>query len=261
MSDVFEITARAHALTSHLALRELPGREAVANNPLTVRGTGGGHLVVFRFGAAVTFGMDPAEEAALLEELGERASDAWEKHGREEVTVRVDPDCSEGADAQGRVQIQALDVGRMQVVANVLAKSAALSYYEERVTGVFDQVEALAERLRRARRATRTRKLLGQIGDVLVTQARMVGRVEVSEKPEMAWDAPILDRLYERLAVEFELRDRDRALSRKLELISDIAGTYLDLIHNRQSLRLEWYIVLLIVFDICLGLWEKFWPH
>ena len=43
---------------------------------------------------------------------------------------------------------------------------------------------------------------------------RMVGRVEVAEKPEIVWDDPRLDRLYERLATEYELRDRDRALSR-----------------------------------------------
>jgi uncharacterized Rmd1/YagE family protein len=78
----------------------------------------------------------------------------------------------------------------------------------------------------------------------------MVGRVEVGEKPAMTWDEPELDRLYERLAQEFELPDRDRALTRKLEVISDVAGTYLELLDTRKSHRLEWYIVILIVAEI-----------
>ena len=45
----------------------------------------------------------------------------------------------------------------------------------------------------------RRRSLLSRISDVLSIQARTVGRVEVSEKPELTWDRPDLDRLYERL--------------------------------------------------------------
>jgi uncharacterized Rmd1/YagE family protein len=86
----------------------------------------------------------------------------------------------------------------------------------------------------------------------------MVGRVEVTEKPEITWDDPKLDRLYERLSIEYELRERDRALSRKLELISHTAQTYLNLLQHRQSLRVEWYIVLLIVVEIVLFIYDLF---
>jgi uncharacterized Rmd1/YagE family protein len=98
--------------------------------------------------------------------------------------------------------------------------------------------------------------LVREIGEVMLIRTRMVGRVEVSEKPEITWDDSELDRLYERLATEFELRDRDRALSRKLELISDVASTYLELLDTRKSRRLEWYIVILILVEIVLFVWE-----
>lgn len=107
----------------------------------------------------------------------------------------------------------------------------------------------------------RPNDLLREIGDVLLIQMRTVGRVEITEKPEITWDEPELDRLYERLAIEYELRDRDRALSRKLALISTTAETYLELLQNRQSIRLEWYIVILIVIEIVLIVYELFWQH
>ena len=80
---------------------------------------------------------------------------------------------------------------------------------------------------------------------------------QLTEKPEITWDRPDLDRLYERLAREYELAERDRALTRKLDLVASTAGTYLDLIHTRQNLRLELYIVLLIVFEILFTLGER----
>jgi uncharacterized Rmd1/YagE family protein len=80
----------------------------------------------------------------------------------------------------------------------------------------------------------------------------MVGRAEVGEKPEITWDAPELDRLYEKLAKEYELRDREQALARKLDLISQAANTYLRLLSDRRTLRVEWYIVILILAEIIL---------
>jgi uncharacterized Rmd1/YagE family protein len=147
------------------------------------------------------------------------------------------------------------------VVADVLAKSAVLTHYEERVASVFDRIERLAQRLGQGARPIGGSDLLREIGSVLLIQARTVGRVEVTEKPETTWDDPELDRFYERLAAEYELRERDVALSRKLELVSRTAETYLDLIHNRRSLRVEWYIVILILVEILLILYDLFLVH
>jgi uncharacterized Rmd1/YagE family protein len=56
-----------------------------------------------------------------------------------------------------------------------------------------------------------------------------------------------------RLADEYELRDRDRALDRKLEIISRTVETLLGLVQTRSSMRVEWYIVLLIVAELMLA--------
>jgi uncharacterized Rmd1/YagE family protein len=144
-------------------------------------------------------------------------------------------------------------------VSHVLAKSTVLAYYEERVAAVFDRIECLASDFQRGvRRPSYGRELLRQIGDVLLTQAQTVGRVEVTEKPEMVWDDAALDRLYERLSAEYELRERDLALGRKLDLIARTAQTYLDLLQNRQGLRVEWYIVILILVEIVLILYDLY---
>jgi uncharacterized Rmd1/YagE family protein len=39
-------------------------------------------------------------------------------------------------------------------------------------------------------------------------------------------------------------------------VISRTAETYQDLLQHRQTLRVEWYIVLLIVVEIVIILWE-----
>jgi required for meiotic nuclear division protein 1 len=76
----------------------------------------------------------------------------------------------------------------------------------------------------------------------------------VLEKPDVLWEHPELERFYARLRDDYELRERERALNRKLELISRTVATLLELIQNRRSLRVEWYIVALILFEIALTL-------
>jgi required for meiotic nuclear division protein 1 len=83
----------------------------------------------------------------------------------------------------------------------------------------------------------------------------MVGRVEVEEKPDVLWDHPELERLYARLEDEYEVVERSRAMERKLALISETAGTLIELVHNQRSLRLEWYIIGLIGLELLLSLY------
>ncbi|WP_342239006.1 hypothetical protein [Inquilinus sp. OTU3971] len=74
------------------------------------------------------------------------------------------------------------------------------------------------------------------------------------EKPEPLWEFPELERLHARLEAEYELRDRARALDAKLDLLSRSCETLIGLVQARRSLRVEWYVVFLIVAELCLSI-------
>jgi uncharacterized Rmd1/YagE family protein len=104
----------------------------------------------------------------------------------------------------------------------------------------------------------RSKELIHRIGATLLIQQMLVGRVEVNEKPETLWEHPELEKFYLKLEDEFEIAERNSALQKKLELISLTAETQLELINKSHSLRVEWYIVILIVVEIFLTLYEMF---
>ncbi len=58
------------------------------------------------------------------------------------------------------------------------------------------------------------------------------------------------------VAILFRILERYTALNRKLELVSRTVETALGLLQARRSLRVEWYIVILIVFEILLTLYQ-----
>ena len=59
--------------------------------------------------------------------------------------------------------------------------------------------------------------------------AKLVGRVQMDDTPELLWDRPDLERLFARLRDEFEIIERFTALNRKLGLVSRTVETALGL--------------------------------
>jgi required for meiotic nuclear division protein 1 len=214
-----------------------------------------GLAMLFRYGVAVLFNVTEAEQKVWLKELKERIEKPYRRHESEDTQVLVSAK-AEGVSAEG-INLADASLPRLQVVATVLARSVSLAWYEAAMATAFDVVEPLARELDKPRASGRVlREVLRHIGSSLLTQQKMIGRVEIADKPDILWDQPELERLYARLEDEYELGERLATLERKLELIERTAETTLDLVQARRTLRVEWYIVLLIVFEVMLTLYE-----
>jgi uncharacterized Rmd1/YagE family protein len=252
------ITARALLIGRHLDLRRLTHVEPLGHTPLTIRVGRSGRAVLLRYGALVLFDVDPMAEAAFVDQLRPFVTEPLEAPETEELTIVVDPTRGDVM-ARDRLVLADLDVTRLQVVADVLGKSVLLADQESQVARAFDRIEPLGEELQRTGRGARSaRQLVRHIGETLQIQHRLVGRAEVGDKPEGTWERPDLERLFLNLESEYEIRERQIALERKLTLINDTAGTLLDLLQSKRSLRVEWYITILIVVEIVLTLYELF---
>jgi required for meiotic nuclear division protein 1 len=252
-----QLVARALLLGERLDTRGLEHQDTLGLAPLIARVDEGGIAALFRYGVVVLFNVAPAAERALLGRLAPLISDPYDPPESEEMRIVVRTEAEDQIDVTGVLSLRELNVERLQLLADILAKSLILAHYETRIAAAFDRIEPLAEILQRSGRAgSQGRLLLRQIGNVLLVQQKMVGRVETGEKPELLWDHPELERLHGRLAEEYELRDRDRALDRKLDVISRTVETLLGLVQQRSTLRVEWYVVLLIVAEIVIAVYS-----
>jgi len=244
---------RALLLGERLDTRAFERDAPLGVAPLTVEIPDGRVAVLFRYGAVVLFGAPAAALDSFVAALTPLVTAAFPVPERDDARLLVRPEADQHVDLAGNIFLRERTTEGLQVIADVLAKGLVLSHYETRIADIFDGIEPLAATLREKGRAgARSKELLRHIGDVLLMQQKMVGRVETGEKPELLWDHPELERIYVRLAEEYELRDRDRALDRKLDVISRTVETLLGLVQTRSSLRVEWYIVLLIVAELLL---------
>ncbi len=258
-ADREQISARALFVGQRLELREFEKSKRLASNPLVLTVGSDGCAVLFRYGVVVLFGLTSVEEVSFLDNIKPFINSPLGELESEELDVHLQLNQNQNEGMVGKtVVVKSFTVERLQVIADVLAKSVVLANYEARVAISFDKIEPFAEKLRaEGSGGQQARDFIKHIGDTLIMQSKMVGRAEVADKPEVLWEYPELERFYLSLETEFEIRERHIGLERKLELISRTAETLLDLLHNRRSLRVEWYIVILIVVDIIVSLFGK----
>jgi uncharacterized Rmd1/YagE family protein len=254
-----ELSVRALQLGERIETKGLEREDAFSSVPLAFHTDGGGTAVLFRSGGAVFIGLNPIDEERLIRGLGERVIEPLTDRETESVRLIVRPDEETLLSPAGDLQIKSADNDRLLLIAEALAMSVALAYDERRIAVAFDRITQVAEDLQERHLPSRGQgAMLEQIGEALLIRQRLAERTDLDDKPDVLWDHPELERFWARLVDEYDLTQRGRAISRKLEVIRDTADTLTDLMATRTSHRLELYIIALIGIEIALSLYDTF---
>ncbi|GLH80130.1 hypothetical protein SSBR45G_50390 [Bradyrhizobium sp. SSBR45G] len=257
-STVPQLAGRALQIADRINTAGFEG-QVLSAAPLAVRVGETGIAVVFRYGVVVFIGLSAAEEIAFLDQLSTRLFGPIAPHEEETAKVQVARESDEPIPVGGPILVKELSLERLLIVADALAKSVVLGRSEREIANVFDTIEPFASELATLGRTSKSRvAMLKLLGEALLVQHRVSGRVAVGEKPDVLWDRPDLERLYARLEDEYELKEREDTLNRKLAVIAETATTLADIIDAKRSLRLEIIVVILIACEIVLGFYEIF---
>lgn len=244
----------------YLAVARMPGAKLttaeVRDDPTVQRAAASGLTFVFRYGVAVTFtnmhqSLD-ALDAVLKPHVGERA----ESIEVESVGLTIRPDAGDRLMPGGDLVLADASIERLQLVATVLSQSVVLARSETLVSDVFDRSALIITDLRETGRTRLPiNAAMKLVGNVLAARHRLMGTVQVGERPDMLWDFPELERLYVRLEAEYEIGERAEVLDRKFTALGDFATALLDIVQQKRSFRLELAIIALIAVEALLALW------
>lgn len=242
---------RALLLSDRIDTSNLEHDGVVSTTPLTYKFGKAGFVTLFRYGVVVTSCLTAQEEEEVLRRLRPRLVRPISPAEEESLVIEVLPDKDDQILPGGPMILKTLTAEHLVVIADALSKSVVLAHDEREVASVFDLVEPFARELADSGHVGAGRRtILKHIGNALLVQQRVSGRVAVTDKPDVVWDRNDLDRLYARLEDEYELKERAEALSRKLLVIADTAEVLTDIIDTKRSLRLEIIIVILIAVEL-----------
>jgi uncharacterized Rmd1/YagE family protein len=230
--------------------------EAISTSPFMLRLGSGGFAALFPYGTVVLIGVSYAEEEAFLQKLGDRVE------SRLETPLVVVSEIEIGAGEKitaDFIMVRDLSPPPLVVIADALAKNAALAFEETEVRNVLEALEPFADDLADTGRLPRDRRrMLRTVGHALRIHHRLLDRVEVEERPEFLPGSDEIDRLHERLADAYHFKKRAKALSRKLDVIEVMTTALTEMLDAQREVRVEALIVLLIAVEISIYIYDLF---
>ena len=251
------VTARALLVGDRIDTAGLERSDLISTAPLSFRAGAQGVVTVFRYGVITFVGLTTLEEDEVLRSLSPRIKSEFTRRDEETAIIEQSDERDDQVPPGGPIFVKTLSAERILVIADALAKSTVLAHDEREVAAVFDRIEPFARELAdKGQTPGGRRAILRHIGNALLVQHRVSGRVAVAEKPDVLWDRPDLERLYARLENEYELKERADALNRKLSVVAETAKALTDVIDTERSLRIELIIVVLILLEVVFAAYQ-----
>lgn len=217
-----------------------------------------GWALAFDFGAVVFVNVEEQRRLPIVEKLISLDEDDVHAPMTEDFTLEV----QEGGTWEvqfDRVVVPQLSLPVLKIVSLLLAQSTAMDYYNQDMVDISQQLERITQGLQqRGRIPYRVKALLKFIGTCIATKNDILATLSLFDKPEATWEDPALNHLYDALRLELEIQDRYRALEGKLRMIQESLVLVVELSHSRRNVRLEVIVVLLILLEVLLTVWQLY---
>jgi uncharacterized Rmd1/YagE family protein len=143
------------------------------------------------------------------------------------------------------------------IIALIVSQSVGLEKYEQDLNLYFERSQQLLD-LTQSYSLFKRSKIVEFTRNLTAIQHGMVTDLFLLDKPNILWDNEEAEKLYNRLSSILELKDRFEIVEHKLSHLKDDISMALDLINHKHSEVLEWIIIVLIGFEIVMGLIEFF---
>ncbi|MBP2635393.1 MAG: putative YagE family [Firmicutes bacterium] len=154
--------------------------------------------------------------------------------------------------------VNAYEEYHLEIVSTILAKSVSLGKNENEVDSLLDRIENVVNNLSRGELGVSDEDLAKMSANILRFRLSAISYLMLLDNPEITWTNEEASALYNELSALFELKDRYEKLRHKTETLLDITEAFSNLVHAKRGTRLEWAIIILIVIEIILSLYEMF---
>jgi uncharacterized Rmd1/YagE family protein len=137
-------------------------------------------------------------------------------------------------------------------------QSVALDYYEQLTYEALTETHKYTEQMEKHGKVNAgKRNLLRFVGRSMNIKNSIVDNLYILDDPGIVWDDPELDRINKGLKDTFDIQIRFRDLDSKLRIIQDNLKLFTDLLQHRESARLEWIIIILILIEVINVFWRE----
>lgn len=215
------------------------------------------YLYVFDYGVVVFANYDATSKEEFINLIKNYANNLVDLNLIEEYFIMTQKELARPIVKNNFVSVPEIDSSLLRIVMLNIGQSVALDYYEkltdELITSSKHYIEQL-ETLGKIR-ISKT-NLLKYIGKVLNIKNSIVDNLYILDDPNLVWEDEELNLLNRNLKINFDINTRFKDIDYRLQIVEDNLRLFTDVLNVRESSRLEWVIIILILCEIMISLFN-----
>jgi required for meiotic nuclear division protein 1 len=213
------------------------------------------YLYIFDYGVVVFANYEPLEKSEFIRFVKNYTSLEVDVNLSEEYFIKSDETVTKNIVKNDFVFVTAVDPSVLRIVMLNIAQSVALEYYELLTDNLItSSKEYIIELEMKGKISISKINLLKYIGKVLNVKNSIVDNLYILDDPNLAWDDEDLNLLNRQLKANFDINTRFKDLDYRLQIVEDNLKLFTDVLNVRESSRLEWVIIILILIEILIAL-------
>lgn len=207
------------------------------------------YVYIFQYGMASFFNLNEAQIDAILKELKPLSYNFFTEKLSEEVIVAVRENTLKVEYEQ--IILPKLDQEMIRLVMLNASQSVALDRYSEITEQLLIETNQHTVYLEKHGKLDISgNKLKRFIGKILNLKNKISENLYIFDSPDSTWDNKALNELNVDLKNTFDLKDRYRLIHDRIDIIKENLELFKAIMDHKESSRLEWIIIILIVIEV-----------
>ena len=207
-------------------------------------------IYVFQYGVVAFFNHNSAEINSWVKLLNPEVPD-WEDQDLSETMKVVVDSSSPNTVSFDHVSISDFDSEAIRLIMLNTSQSVALDKYLEITDQLLADTSQYIHALEVHGRLNISGKRLKRfIGHVLKIKNQISENLYIFDSPDITWENEALNKLNASLKQTFDLKDRYRYIAERVAIIKEDLELFKDIMDHRESSKLEWIIILLILVEV-----------
>jgi uncharacterized Rmd1/YagE family protein len=217
------------------------------------------YVYVFKYGLVSFLGYNEIEMTAFFQIIAPYCKNLFEQRLSDEFDIETGSDNIHFR--YNKLEIPNPDNDMIRLIMLNVSQSVALDYYFQQTSLLLEETNFHTQVMEiKGKIDLGGTKLKKYIGRTLNLKNRIAGNLYIFDSPEETWEDENLNKLDIGLKKIFDLQSRFRTIQEGLGIVKDNLELFKDMLQYKNSVFLEWIVIILILVEVINLLVDKFFP-
>jgi required for meiotic nuclear division protein 1 len=214
------------------------------------------YLYVFKYGIVCFLGYNETDMTAFIRLITPYCKNVFSQRLSDEFDIEIN--AAKTNLGFNKVELEGANTEMLRLVMLNVSQSVALDYYNQQANVLLEETNHHTQMLeKKGQLDLRGINLKKYIGRTLNIKNRIAENLYIFDSPDETWEDENLSKLDIGLKKTFDLQARFRTIQEGLQIVKENLELFKDMLQYRNSVMLEFIIIVLILVEVVNLLAEK----